>query len=329
MIRARGLTKTFHRKGDTIRAVENVDIDVAEGELVAFLGPNGAGKSTTMRMLTSLLTPTSGTAEVAGFDVVREPSLVRSRIGYIGQGNGGGYSYKVRDELHNQGRFYGLPGREYRRRAADLIDALELGGLEKRGISSLSGGQKRRLDVALGLMNHPPLLFLDEPSTGLDPHSRANLWEHISALRERTGMTIVLTTHYLEEADKMAERVVVIDHGRVVADAPPADLERDYADDVITASVAIDRPDSLAAVPDRIRKCLPPDIGEVEVTPAPDGADTATVTIATTYGAERLPIALEALRLAGWTVQSASLTQASLDDVFLNLTGRSLREEVA
>ncbi len=178
-------------------------------------------------------------------------------------------------------------------------------------------------------MNHPPLLFLDEPSTGLDPHSRANLWEHISALRERTGMTIVLTTHYLEEADKMAERVVVIDHGRIVADAPPADLERDYADDVITASVAIARSDSFAAVSDRIRKCLPPDVGVVEVTHAADRADTATVTIATTYGAERLPAVLEALRLAGWTVQSASLTQASLDDVFLNLTGRSLREEVA
>jgi ABC-2 type transport system ATP-binding protein len=325
VIRARGLTKTFHRKNETIRAVENIDVDVADGELVAFLGPNGAGKSTTMRMLTSLLRPTSGTAEVAGFDVVRDPARVRSRIGYIGQGNGGGYSYKVRDELHNQGRFYGLPSAEYRRRAAELVESLELTGLEKRGIQTLSGGQKRRLDVALGLMNHPTLLFLDEPTTGLDPHSRANLWEHIGALRKRSGMTIVLTTHYLEEADHMAERVVVIDHGHVVADAPPAQLKREYADDVITL---ITHPSSAGAP--GIAESLPPDIGAIEVQPAPGGpAGELTVTIATTHGAERLPAAMESLRLAGWTIRSASLAQASLDDVFLNLTGRSLREEAA
>ncbi|MBM7458585.1 ABC transporter ATP-binding protein [Rhodococcus coprophilus] len=326
MIRARGLTKTFHRKKEAIHAVDNVDIDVVEGELVAFLGPNGAGKSTTMRMLTSLLAPTSGTATVAGFDVVRDPDKVRAHIGYIGQGNGGGYSYKVRDELYNQGRFYGLPARRYRSRAAELIEALELGGLEKRGIQSLSGGQKRRLDVALGLMHEPPLLFLDEPTTGLDPHSRANLWEHIQELRRRTGMTIVLTTHYLDEADKMAERVVVIDHGRIVADASPGDLEREYADDVITARVAspagLDATESAGLV----RRALPPGIGAVDTEAS---GDVVTVVIATTHGAERLPAALEALRLADLTVLSASLTQASLDDVFLNLTGRRLREEIA
>jgi ABC-2 type transport system ATP-binding protein len=325
VIRARGLTKTFHRKNETIRAVENIDVDVADGELVAFLGPNGAGKSTTMRMLTSLLRPTSGTAEVAGFDVVRDPARVRSRIGYIGQGNGGGYSYKVRDELHNQGRFYGLPSTEYRRRAAELVESLELAGLEKRGIQTLSGGQKRRLDVALGLMNHPTLLFLDEPTTGLDPHSRANLWEHIGTLRKRSGMTIVLTTHYLEEADHMAERVVVIDHGHVVADAPPAQLKREYADDVITL---VAHPSGAAAP--GIAEALPPDIGAIDVQPVPGGsAGELTVTIATTHGAERLPAAMESLRLAGWAIRSASLAQASLDDVFLNLTGRSLREEAA
>ncbi|MEE2031687.1 ABC transporter ATP-binding protein [Rhodococcus chondri] len=328
MIRARGLTKTFHRKNETIRAVENIDVDVADGELVAFLGPNGAGKSTTIRMLTSLLTPTSGTAEVAGFDVVRDPARVRARIGYIGQGNGGGYSYKVRDELHNQGRFYGLSSSEYRRRAADLVESLELTGLGKRGIQSLSGGQKRRLDIALGLMNRPPLLFLDEPTTGLDPHSRANLWEHIGALRKQSGMTIVLTTHYLEEADHMAERVVVIDHGRVVADAPPAQLEREYADDVITLVAC--PADASSATVSGVARCLPPEIGDIGVQSGSDGsAGDVTVTIATTHGAERLPAAMESLRLAGWSIRSASLAQASLDDVFLNLTGRSLREEAA
>ncbi|HWV77735.1 MAG TPA: ATP-binding cassette domain-containing protein, partial [Isoptericola sp.] len=225
MIRARGLTKTFSRRKETVEAVKGIDVDVAEGELVAFLGPNGAGKSTTLRMLTSLLEPTAGEATVAGYDVVAHPAQVRARLGFIGQGNGGGFSYKVVDELHNQGRFYGLTPEVYRERAADLMAALELGGLEKRSVQSLSGGQRRRLDVALGLMNHPPLLFLDEPTTGLDPHSRANLWGHITAMRERYGMTVVLTTHYLDEADSMAERVVVIDHGEIIADAAPDALK--------------------------------------------------------------------------------------------------------
>ncbi|MET3974063.1 ATP-binding cassette domain-containing protein [Cellulosimicrobium sp. 4261] len=336
MIRARGLTKTFYRKKETVEAVKGIDVDVREGELVAFLGPNGAGKSTTLRMLTSLLAPTAGTAEVAGYDVARDPSRVRSRIGFIGQGNGGGFSYRVLDELHNQGRFYGLPPTEYSRRAAELLDALDLGGLEKRTVQSLSGGQRRRLDVALGLMNHPPLLFLDEPTTGLDPHARANLWEHIAAMRERYGMTIVLTTHYLDEADSMAERVVVIDHGEIIADATPDSLKRDHADDVITL-VVVPAPGGAApgevspgAVPDvvgRVRASLAEDAGRVETTTGTDGVVTAR--ISTTHGADRLPAAIEALRVAGLAVRSAELKQASLDDVFLNLTGRSLREEAA
>ncbi|MBD7998541.1 MULTISPECIES: ABC transporter ATP-binding protein [Oerskovia] len=343
MIHTEGLTKTFHRKKEVVEAVKGIDVDVREGELVAFLGPNGAGKSTTLRMLTSLLEPTSGRAEVAGFDIRTQPAEVRSRIGYIGQGNGGGFSYRVADELHNQGRFYGLAASEYQRRAADLLEALELDGLGKRTVQSLSGGQRRRLDVALGLMNHPPLLFLDEPTTGLDPHSRANLWEHIGVLRERYGMTIVLTTHYLDEADSMAERVVVIDHGTIVADAPPATLKRDHADDVVTLVVA-GTPGSQGEVPDdvtRVRAALAPVVGEGG---AGDGAERTedgrlqatvgaggdvTVTLSTTHGADRLPEAIESLRVAGLSVRSAGLKQASLDDVFLNLTGRSLREEAA
>ncbi|MBD7952498.1 ABC transporter ATP-binding protein [Oerskovia rustica] len=348
MIHTEGLTKTFHRKKEVVEAVKGIDVDVHEGELVAFLGPNGAGKSTTLRMLTSLLEPTSGRAEVAGFDIRTQPAEVRSRIGYIGQGNGGGFSYRVADELHNQGRFYGMAASEYQRRAADLLEALELDGLGKRTVQSLSGGQRRRLDVALGLMNHPPLLFLDEPTTGLDPHSRANLWEHIGVLRERYGMTIVLTTHYLDEADSMAERVVVIDHGTIVADAPPAALKRDHADDVVTL-VVTGTSGSQGKVPDdvtRVRAALARVVGDAGAGGA-DGAGSAdgtdgtrlqatvgaggdvTVTLSTTHGADRLPEAIESLRVAGLSVRSAGLKQASLDDVFLNLTGRSLREEAA
>ncbi|MFI2105004.1 ATP-binding cassette domain-containing protein [Isoptericola sp. NPDC019693] len=319
MIRARGLTKTFSRRKETVEAVKGIDVDVAEGELVAFLGPNGAGKSTTLRMLTSLLEPTAGEATVAGYDVVAHPAQVRARLGFIGQGNGGGFSYKVVDELHNQGRFYGLSPEVYKDRAADLLAALELGGLEKRSVQSLSGGQRRRLDVALGLMNHPPLLFLDEPTTGLDPHSRANLWEHITAMRERYGMTVVLTTHYLDEADSMAERVVVIDHGEIIADAAPDALKRRYADDTLTVVVATD--DGGA-----VRAALPDALGDVELAPHDAGL---RVRVRTAQGAEALPTVIEALRVAGITTTAASARQASLDDVFLNLTGRSLREEAA
>ncbi|MFC8920985.1 ABC transporter ATP-binding protein [Cellulosimicrobium sp. NPDC057127] len=329
MIRARGLTKTFHRKKEVVEAVKGIDVDVREGELVAFLGPNGAGKSTTLRMLTSLLEPTAGTAEVAGYDVARHPAHVRSRIGFIGQGNGGGYSYRVLDELHNQGRFYGLPPAEYEQRARTLLEALDLASLEKRTVQSLSGGQRRRLDVALGLMNHPPLLFLDEPTTGLDPHARANLWEHIAAMRERYGMTIVLTTHYLDEADSMAERVVVIDHGEIIADATPDALKRDHADDVITLTVVPASGDAAAGPDDvaHVRAALAGDAEQVEVTTGASGA--LAVRISTTHGADRLPEAIEALRVGGFVARTAALRQASLDDVFLNLTGRSLREEAA
>jgi ABC-2 type transport system ATP-binding protein len=331
MIRAQGLTKTFKRGKEAVEAVKGIDVDVAEGELVAFLGPNGAGKSTTLRMLTSLLEPTAGTATVAGYDVATHPTQVRARLGFIGQGNGGGFSYHVRDELHNQGRFYGLAPAEYRRRAADLVEALELGGLEKRTVQSLSGGQRRRLDVALGLMNHPPLLFLDEPSTGLDPHSRANLWEHITAMRDRFGMTIVLTTHYLDEADDMAERVVVIDHGEIIADAAPDVLKREHADDVVTLGVHGGSAEAVHAALAGVVGDGAPHAGTVTVSDdgAPGEVDGLRVRIATSRGADRLPEAIEALRLAGLATTSASAKQASLDDVFLNLTGRSLREEAA
>ena len=322
MIRARGLTKTFHRKKEVVEAVRGIDVDVREGELVAFLGPNGAGKSTTLRMLTSLLEPTAGTAEVAGCDVTSDPAGVRAGIGYIGQGNGGGYSYRVLDELHNQGRFYGLPPRVYRARAAELVEALELEGLGKRSVQSLSGGQRRRLDVALGLMNHPPLLFLDEPSTGLDPQSRAHLWQHIGAMRERYGMTIVLTTHYLDEADQMAERVVIIDHGLIIADATADELKRQHADDVITLEVAPVHDATSRAVHTALAE-----YPEKTVTALP--GDHLRVTISTAHGERHLPRAISLLGGAGFSTDTATLNQASLDDVFLNLTGRSLREEAA
>ncbi|WP_448223140.1 ABC transporter ATP-binding protein [Gordonia iterans] len=324
MVEARGLTKTFTRKKELVEAVKGIDLHVDEGELVAFLGPNGAGKSTTLRMLTSLLKPTSGTATVAGHDVLTQPDEVRARIGYIGQGNAAGHSYRVLDELRNQGRFYSVPAGVARERAAELLEALELSGMEKRTVLSLSGGQRRRLDVAMGLMNHPSLLFLDEPTTGLDPHARANLWEHILKLREQNGMTMLLTTHYLDEADSMAERIVLIDHGEVIANATPASLKREYADDTVT--LLFDRGDG--ALSERVRSLLP---GEY-VTSAQDRIDDdghIEFTLHTKNGPALVPPLMIGLADAGITPLSADVKQASLDDVFLNLTGRSLREEAA
>jgi ABC-2 type transport system ATP-binding protein len=329
VIHTTDLTRTFTRKKEVVEAVKAINLTVQPGELVAFLGPNGAGKSTTLRMLTSLLRPTSGTAVVAGFDVARDPAQVRAHIGYIGQGNGAGHSYRVVDELHNQGRFYGLTSDDYRSRATDLMTALELRGLETRKVSTLSGGQRRRLDVALGLMNRPGLLFLDEPSTGMDPHSRANLWEHILRLRERYGMTLVLTTHYLDEADSMAERVVIIDAGSVIADSTAPQLKREHADDVITLTLAAppgrSSPDETR---DELRQVLREQgrLGDISLQQAADGQ---RVRITLNDGPRRLPGVLFTLRAHGLDVRAAELKQASLDDVFLNLTGRSLREEGA
>ncbi len=326
MVRARGLTKTFTRKKEIVEAVKGIDLEVGDGELVAFLGPNGAGKSTTLRMLTSLLAPTAGAAEVAGFDVARHPAEVRARIGYIGQGNAGGYSYRVLDELYNQGRFYSVPKATARSRAVDLLDALELGGLEKRTVMSLSGGQRRRLDVAMGLMNHPRLLFLDEPTTGLDPHARANLWDHVMRLRRENGMTMLLTTHYLDEADSMAERIVLIDHGTVIADATPERLKREHADDLVTIDVDRD-PDGSAEALARARSVLPEAVTSVEERRGPDGS--LRLQLATAHGPDLVPTVLRSLDAAGVQVTSTNVRAASLDDVFLNLTGRSLREEAA
>ncbi|WP_136519362.1 MULTISPECIES: ATP-binding cassette domain-containing protein [Cellulomonas] len=316
MIRTRGLTKDFVvSRTETVHAVRGVDLDVAPGELVAVLGPNGAGKSTTMRMLTTLLRPTAGTATVAGADVTTAPATVRRRIGYVGQGNGAGHAQRVGDELVVQGRVYGLDRARARRRAGELLDALELEDLARRKVTDLSGGQRRRLDVALGLVHAPRLLFLDEPSTGLDPHTRANLWQHVLRLRREHDMTIVLTTHYLDEADTMAERVVVVDHGRVIADDTADGLKRDLAGDRVELTAA--GPDDAARLAVLVERL--PGAREVVVTGAHVSGRVAD-------GPASVPAVVRAADAAGVGVVAAQAVRPTLDDVFLALTGRSLRD---
>ncbi len=316
MISTTKLGRTFTTKKETVHAVKGVDIEVAAGELVAFLGPNGAGKTTTLRMLTTLLPPTSGTATVAGHDVLADPAGVRSRIGYIGQGNGAGHSYRVADELVMQGRFYGMNSSDARARALVLLKSLDLEPMADRVVNTLSGGQQRRLDIAMGLMHSPPLLFLDEPSTGMDPHNRANLWDHIRRMREEHQTTIVLTTHYLEEADTQAERVLVIDHGEIIADDTAAKLKADLAGDRITVQVAAHDCEQAVWAVSGIAH---------DLTATPDGARSVLVG-RVARGPEMLPVALRQLESAGVAVLAAHVAQPTLDDVFLNLTGRSLRE---
>ncbi|GIM98281.1 ABC transporter ATP-binding protein [Paractinoplanes toevensis] len=307
MIETRGLTKHFK----DVRAVDGIDLTVARGELVALLGPNGAGKSTTLRMLTTLIPPTSGTATVAGFDVVRRQREVRQRIGYIGQGNGAGHSQRGRDELISQGRAYGMGVRQARVRAAELIDSLGLGEVADRKVATLSGGQRRRLDIAMGLIHAPELLFLDEPSTGLDPQNRANLQEHIVRLRAEHDTTIVLTTHYLDEADSMAERVIVVDHGRVIADDSPARLKAEHVGDTVLLGFDSEQETTAAAT------ALPGRAAQ------PYGKE---LRIRTQGGPRQVPGMLEDLRSAGLPAASVEVIRPTLDDVFLTLTGRSLRE---
>lgn len=333
MIHTESLTRHFRVGSETVEAVRGVDLDVAEGELVAFLGPNGAGKSTTLRMLTSLLPPSSGRAEVAGLDVARHPAEVRRRIGYIGQKDGAGHNYRVRDELLMQGRFYGLSRAETAASADRLLHTLDLEKLGMRKVSTLSGGQKRRLDIALGLIHSPRLLFLDEPSTGMDPQNRANLWDHILRIRAEHGTTIVLTTHYLDEADAMAERVVIIDHGLVIADDTAERLKAERAGDRLTVTVGAADVPAARTVLAGIGAPVPAGAGAVsgpedtvralEERDVPDGR---ALTVGVVAAARAMPRVLGELRDAGVDVLAAESRRPTLDDVFLHLTGRSLRE---
>ncbi|HEX3260159.1 MAG TPA: ATP-binding cassette domain-containing protein [Pseudonocardia sp.] len=320
MIRTRGLTKDFARGDRTVHAVQGLDLDIAAGELVAVLGPNGAGKSTTMRMLTTLIAPTAGRAEVGGYDVVAEAAAVRRTIGYVGQGNGAGHNQRVRDELRMQGAVFGLDRHTARRRADELLDALDLTALAGRKVSSLSGGQRRRLDVAIGLVHAPKILFLDEPSTGLDPQNRANLWSHVLRMRAEHAMTVVLTTHYMDEADAMAERVVVVDHGRIIADDTADRLKADLAGDRVVLTSAA--PERLAAL---VRRGAEAGIGgRVETRDVV--VEGRRVEARVPDGPRALPVLLAAAQAEGVPVETAQVHRPTLDDVFLTLTGRSLRE---
>ncbi|WP_329207293.1 ABC transporter ATP-binding protein [Streptomyces sp. NBC_00683] len=229
IISTAGLARTFDTKAGPVEAVRSVDLTVRTGEIVGLLGPNGAGKTTTLRMLTTLLAPTGGAATVVGCDLIGDPAGVRERCGYVAQSGGVDPHITVREELVTQGRLYRLSKADAVARAAELAEDVGLGELLDRRTAALSGGQRRRLDIAMGLTHRPAVLFLDEPTTGLDPAGRADLWDLVRRLRDDFGTTVVLTTHYLDEADALADRLVVIDGGLVVAEGTPAALRERFA----------------------------------------------------------------------------------------------------
>jgi ABC-2 type transport system ATP-binding protein len=301
---AEGLIRHFNG----VRAVDGVELRIPAGEIYGFLGPNGAGKSTTVRMLCTLLAPTGGRALVAGYDVAAQAGQVRLRIGVALQDAALDPKQTGTELLRLQGRLYGMSSRQLSRRMTELGDLIELGDALGRPIGTYSGGMKRRLDLAAALVHDPEVLFLDEPTTGLDPASRARVWAEIRRLNQQLGMTIFLTTQYLEEADELAHRVGIIDHGRIVAEGTPAELKRSVGSDVIVARV-----DGDAA---RVRQAVAGVPGVLGVE-----AHRNELVIATSDGAAVISPVAVALAGSGVAVRELTLRTPTLDDVFLELTG--------
>ena len=315
MISASGLKRTYKGRKSEVEAVRGIDLSVKRGEIVGFLGPNGAGKTTTLKMLCTLLEPTAGTATVAGIDLRADPTGVRRRIGYVSQAGSTLGEAKVGNELMDHARLYGIDSQTARARAMALLNALDLEGIWDRKCSALSGGQRRRLDIVMGLIHEPALVFLDEPSTGLDPQSRANLWQHIRRLRDEFDTTVFLTTHYMDEADMLCDRILVVDHGEIVAEGTPDALKKRVSGDALTLTLASPEEVSRAA---ELAGSLP---GATEVV-----TEGSTVRLYLPDGGAALPGLLRLLDQNALTAIGVEVKRPTLDDVFLTLTGRSLRD---
>ncbi|MGK5442199.1 ATP-binding cassette domain-containing protein [Micromonospora sp. URMC 105] len=318
MIETRGLRKSFRsragRETKTVDAVRGVDLKVAEGEIFGFLGPNGAGKTTTLRMLATLIEPDGGEATIAGADLRKDPAEVRRRIGYVAQGGSTWDESTAREELVLHARMYGIAKAEAHRRAARALDAFQLTEYADRKCKTYSGGQRRRVEIALGIIHEPKIVFLDEPTTGLDPQSRAHMWDEIRRLRTE-GMTVFITTHYLDEADALCDRIAIMDHGEVVAEGTPAELKREISGDVVLVGLDVAGTPQAAQLLD----------GEAFVNKL-ETADEGGLRLYVDEGATAIPQILRRLDSAGLTLSSIELHRPSLDDVFLTKTGRSLRE---
>jgi ABC-2 type transport system ATP-binding protein len=314
-VQARQLIKTY--AGD-VTALCGMDVTVEPGTVFGLLGPNGAGKSTTVKILTTLARPDSGTATVAGHDVLRHPDRVRRAIGVVAQGSGADPVATGRENLQLQGRLYGLKGAALSKRVDELLDRFSLADAARRPVKGYSGGMRRRLDVALGLVHRPEVLFLDEPTTGLDPEARTAMWDEIDRLAGEEGLTILLTTHYLEEADRLAERIAIVDRGRVVVEGTPDSLKGELRGDAVHLELR-------EAVGEAGRTLIEGALGSLpgmhEVL-----VDGRRVSVRADDGAAAVPALLGALERAGVGVAAATVARPSLDDVYLRYAGRRYSE---
>ncbi len=309
---ARDLRKTYRTGSTQVRALDGVSFNVAPGTVFALLGPNGAGKTTTVRVLTTLCRPDAGQATVGGFDLRADPARVRSAIGVVSQHSGAVDLLTGEENLLLQGRLHGMRGRDLRRRVTDLLDQFGLAEAAKRQARGYSGGMRRRLDIATVLVHEPAVLFLDEPTTGLDPEGRADLWAALTGLAADSGTTILVTTHYLEEADQYADQIAIVDRGRIVAEGTADQLKAGLRGD----SVLLELPDAASAR--QAEQAL--------ADGRPTAVDGASLRSRVDDGARALPGMLASLESRGIGVRSVTIARPSLDDVYLHHAGRSFRQ---
>jgi ABC-2 type transport system ATP-binding protein len=309
VIKAAGLTKVFNK---SLVAVDHIDFSVNQGEIFGFLGPNGAGKTTTINMLITILKPTEGKASILGYDIAKQNSEVRHSIGVVPQ------DYTADEDLTGYENvllcadLYGISREISKKRAADLLELVELTAFKDKKVQTYSGGMRRRLELACGLINRPKVLFLDEPTLGLDVQTRAATWNYIKTLKKEFGMTLFMTTHYLEEADALCDRIAIIDHGRIIVVGTPTDLKDSLGGDIIT--VAIKKDVDITELVEKIEH-----VKEVK-------KENGAYMIKSENGEVTAPLIIEALRREGHVVTRLSLTKPTLNEVYLQYTGRSLRD---
>lgn len=308
-----GITKTYGK----FCAVDHVDFEVTTGEIFGFLGPNGAGKTTLIRMLTTLLKPTAGQARVGGCDVTTQSAAVRGKIGVVPQAMTSDLDLTGYENMDIYGRFYSIPGKQRRARIAELLEKVGLSGRADALVATYSGGMRRRLEIARVLVHRPEILFLDEPSIGLDPQSRRVVWDFLRNLRRQDTMTIFLTTHYMEEAEALCDRVAIIDNGKIIAMGTPTELKaRIPGNDVVTLTVEGEQTEVIQRIGDL------PFVHKVT-------RDDVRINVFVDNGGKNLPALIERVNAAGGSVLSALLHEQSLEDVFIHFTGKSIREEEA
>lgn len=313
IIDVKDLTKVYN---GSLRAVDGVSFEVNEGEIFGFLGPNGAGKTTTIKMLTTLLRPTSGSATVCGYDVKNHPNDVRASVGIVPQEYTSDEDMTGLENVVFCGDLYGVPRSISKDRAKELLDLVGLSDAANRKVQTYSGGMRRRLEIASGLINHPRLLFLDEPTLGLDVQTRTAVWEYIKKLKEDYGMTLFMTTHYLEEADGICDRIAIIDHGKIIKLGTPSELKSSLGGDVIEIGVKEETEDLTSL----IQQC--PSVKDVRRL-------NSEYRIKASMGEEAAPTIIDLIRTKGYHVTKIMVTKPTMDQVYLEYTGKSIRDEEA